>query len=171
MRKNKKSQVWSVDFIAGLLIFIFVIVLSVRLLLDMQSPGNYDQLYRDGIRLSDTLLTDGSPHDWDKNSVVIPGLMLTNSTNRLDLDKLSKFDNISYQRSKTLLHIAGDYIFYFKNATSNIKIGKCVHGYNLSTDAGCNPKLDSTSFDDLIKIDRIIIYNSTIVTMEIYAWS
>jgi len=174
---NKKSQVWSIDFIAGLLIFVSVMVISINLISSMENPGNYEALYRDAVHLSDALITDGSPSDWSNNinSTVIPGLMVANSTNRLDLVKLAALDkldnNISYARTKTLFHITGDYMFFFKNSTSSIKILQCIHGYKLTYNpVTCVPSLDSTKYDDLIKIDRILIYNSTLVTMEIYVW-
>ena len=168
--QNRKSQIWSMDFFSGLVIFIVVILISVRILFSMTTPDSYELLYRDSIHLSSSLLGPGYPIQWNRSTVIVPGLIFFNGTNRIDPGKLIEFDSIDYERSKSLLHLSNEYIFFFRNSTSVINISRCVRGYPIYTNGKCEPDLGSIKYSDLVKIERIVIYNSSLVTMTIYMW-
>ncbi len=168
-RFEKKGQVWTADFIIGFMLFIIMMLISVRVLLDIYPTTEDTMVYRDAVHLSDGLLGGGFPENWetDINSVVMPGIA---EYNRINTEKLSKFKDIDYYSTKTLLHITSDYIFFIRNGTTIINTGQCIYGYNLSTDANCTPILSSEYYDTLTRIDRVVIYNSSVVMMTIYAW-
>lgn len=170
--RYKKSQVWTIDFIAGLLIFIVLMLIGVAMIMSLVEPGDTDSLYRDSVHLSGALMTSGNPVTWDVNNsnVIIPGLLIDGSKSRIDANKLTEFDKLDYQRTKTLFHLSSEYIFFFRNSTGIINISKCIRGYALPVNTSCEPDLTSVNYNDLVKIDRIVIYNASIITLTIYSW-
>jgi len=169
-KKNKYGQVWTLDFIIGLMLFMLMILISVKIIFNIYPSADSLIVYRDAVHLSDNLLTEGYPSNWtgDLSNVVLPGIA---EHNRINNTKLSKFKDIDYYRAKTLMHITSDYIFFIRNSTNIINTGQCIYGYNLSTGANCSPILTAAQYDDLARIDRVIIYNSTVMLMTIYTWS
>jgi hypothetical protein len=168
--KNKKGQVWTTDFIIGMLLFIMMLFVSVRIIFNMYPSTDGTTVYRDAVHLSDNLLAQGYPINWteDLDSVVIPGIA---ENNRIDNFKLSRFKDLDYYRAKTLMHVTSDYAFFISNKTGIINTGQCIYGYNLSVDANCTPILTTVQYDTLARIDRVVIYNSSVVIMTIYAWN
>lgn len=168
--KNRKSQVWSIDYIIGLLIFIVIVLISIRLILNITSDNDDAALYKDAVHLSDILMNPGSPPNWDVANVTIPGLTYANASSKLDLNKIILLDSIGYDRTKVLFHISHDYLYFFENKTGAINIAGCSHGYTVGY-IDCKPDISNIDFDDLVKINRIITYNSTLITLTIYVWS
>ena len=166
-QRNKRGQVWTVDFILGLMLFLFTIIVVIKILFSIAVPDTYEPVYRDAIYLSDKLLSTGYPQNWTTNNVVIPGIA---NQNRIDVSRLSKYSQIDYLESKTLMHLTSDYIFFFRNSTSIINTGQCIYGYNLSVDGNCNPLITTVKYDNIMHIDRIVIYNSTPMIMTLYVW-
>jgi len=166
--KNKKGQVWTVDFILGLVLFILTLILGIKIILDTYSPTEYNKTYRDAVHLSDAIVSSGYPSGWDSSNVVIPGVA---ENNRINTTKLDQFSDLNYSRAKSLLHVQADFIFFIRNSTHTIDTGECIYGFNLSTHANCTPiLLDSTEYENLVKLDRTVIYNSTIMVMTFYVW-
>jgi hypothetical protein len=166
--KKNKGQVWTLDFIIGLMLFIIVVLLSISMIRDIYPSQKKVDVYHDAIYVSDSLLDAGYPKNWTESDVILPGIA---GNNRINETKLALFDNLDYYRAKTLLHIESDFIFFIKNTTDTINISGCVHGYNLTTDADCNPILSDLDYEDLAKIDRMVIYNSTVMVMTVYVWN
>jgi hypothetical protein len=171
---KKRGQVWTVDFLVGFLIFIVVLLAAIKIIMSIIPSTNYDVLYKDTAHLSSTLTGKGFPNDWNETTVIIPGL---GENNRLNFTKIQAFDDIAYQRTKTLMHITNDYIFFFKNSSQIINIsGKCVRGYNIDYNSNCEPDINSIEYDNLIKFERIVIFenstnNSVLISMVIYSWN
>lgn len=165
--KNKRGQVWSTDFIVGLMLFLFVILVSTKILMDMGLNTDDSYVYRDAVYISGSLLSAGYPTNWTNETVIIPGIA---DDNRLNLTHLSHFQNLTYEKTTQLLHIKSDYIFFIRNSTNILNISQCVYGYNLTTDENCTPILSTEKYARLVTIDRLIIYNSTVATMTVYAW-
>jgi hypothetical protein len=168
--KNKRGQVWTTDFIVGMLLFMLMLFISIRIVFDMYPSADSTIVYRDAVHLSDNLLSEGYPANWtgDLTSVVMPGIA---ENNRIDNLKLSKFQDLDYYRAKTLMHVTSDYVFFIRNSTNIINTGRCVYGYPLTVDVNCTPILTTEQYDTLARIDRIALYNSTVVTMTVYAWN
>ncbi|MGV8141516.1 MAG: hypothetical protein ACP5NW_03685 [Candidatus Woesearchaeota archaeon] len=163
-----KGQVWTVDFLLGLMLFIIVVLSSAKIIWDVYPQSKNVDVYHDAVYLSDTLLSEGYPLDWTETNVILPGV---GGNNRINETKLSSLDDLDYNRLKTLLHTTSDFIFFIRNSTDILNISGCTHGYNLTTDATCNPNLSSITYSDLAKIDRMIIYNSTVMILTLYAWN
>jgi len=169
-KKNKSGQVWTLDFIIGLMLFVVMLVVSIKIVLDMYPSQDDVIVYRDAVHLSDNLLSIGYPSNWSENTdtVVLPGIA---ENNRINTTKLTKFKDIDYGRAKTLMHVTSDYIFFIHNSTTIINTGQCLYGYNLSADVSCNPILTTVHYKNLARIDRVVIYNSTVMMMTVYTWN
>jgi hypothetical protein len=165
---KRRGQVWTVDFIVGLLLFTLVVLITVKVAFSMSPSQDHIIVYRDAVHLSDALLSQGYPSDWTISNVLLPGIA---ENNRINNTKLAEIAELNYSTAKTLLHVTSDYIFFLRNGTEVINTGNCVYGYNVTTDADCNPELSNMSYDNLAKIDRFVIYNSTVVIMTVYTWN
>ena len=165
--KKNRGQVWTMDFVIGIMLFMIVVFLAVKIILTVYPTENHIQVYRDAVHLSDNLLSEGYPQDWNTTNVILPGIA---SNNRINNTKLDLFKGIEYQRVKTLLHVTSDFVFFISNSTTTINTGQCLYGYNLSTEINCKPILTTVKYDTLARIDRMVIYNSTVYTLTVYAW-
>jgi len=172
LRKNfsnkKHGQVWTVDFIGGLLLFTLVIIITIKVAFTMAPSQDTIIVYRDAVHLSDALLSQGYPSNWTKENVLLPGIA---ENNRIDNTKLEEIKELNYSTVKTLLHVTSDYIFFIRNDANIINTGQCVYGYNVPVNANCTPILSGLHYDNLAKVDRIVIYNSIVVIMTVYAWN
>jgi hypothetical protein len=164
---NRKGQVWTTDFLIGLGLFIIIIFVVLKVLMGMNITDEKPKTYDDAVHLSSQLLTQGYPKNWTNNTVIMPGIA---KDNRINITKLDEYSKIPYEQTKLLYHISSEYIFFFTNGTHVLNITKCIQGYPVAVDAECNPLLDSVSYSDLSKIDRIVLLNETTMRMTIYAW-
>ena len=168
MKKQKKAQALTTDFIIGLMMFIFLLITSITIIINITPDQTYEILYTNNLYISESLITPGFPQNWNETNVAIPGIT---TNQRLNLTKLNKFDNIPYETSKTLLLTENEYIIFFENSSGIINITKCVRGYNIQTDENCKPLLNTTNIKNLVKTERYLIYNSQIIQMNIYSWN
>jgi hypothetical protein len=158
------------DYIIGLLMFIGMLLISVNMMLSMSNKDNYEPVYREAIHISDILMSDGVPNNWNSTTVITPGLLRIDSESRINNTKLASFNSIGYARTKTLFRSDHEYLFFFRNSTRIINMSSCIYGYPISVDENCTPMLTSLNYNNLAKIERVVIINSTVVTMVIYTW-
>lgn len=156
------------DFITGFVLFIIILFVALKLLINLMPNNQYENIHREGSVLSTNLLKSGHPSDWNETNVILPGIA---NNNRINFTKLEKFDNISYGTTKNLFHLSNEYIFVFKNATSIINISKCARGYNIVVDEFCEPDFSSIKYSNLVKFERIVVLNSSLATMVVYLWN
>ena len=165
---NKKAQVWTIDFIAGLLLFLLVLFVGIKLIMSIEPKTDFSELYDDTTHFSDSLLTRGNPVDWNSTNVIIPGIA---EYNKINFTKLEEFKKINYDKTKTLFHLSNEYMFFFSNATAIINISSCIYGYSIETEEDCSFDINSITYNNLAKIDRIVVINSSLVKMTVYAWN
>jgi hypothetical protein len=149
------------------MLFIVMMLIAVKIVLDMYPSQSHIIVYRDAVYLSDSLLSEGYPLNWTDSGVIMPGIA---ENNRINMTKLSNFTELDYYNAKTLLHVTSDFIFFIRNNTAIMNLSQCVYGYNIATDENCTPILTEITYDNLARIDRLIICNSTVMTMTIYSW-
>lgn len=165
---NKTGQVFTLDFFIGLFAFIALLVLGFTQLFSFLPNQAYEQLHEDALYISSVLVEPGYPLTWNVTSVLLPGLA---DNQRLNITKLSAFHELSYPYSKILLHTTVDYAVMFRNTTQYLNITDCVYGYPIDyTASDCTPDFTSISYKHLIKIQRLVAYNGTIITLELYVW-
>nr|MCK4930326.1 hypothetical protein [Nanoarchaeota archaeon] len=182
-RRNKKSQVWVSDYTISLLLFILAALLSVKIIVNSFSTNTaFEELKTDASKISEILLSDGYPSDWTNESVIRPGLLTSNRLNSL---KVERAMNMSYSLLKPKLQTRYDFLVIFEGSGNDMiefdefcAIGNPDVNIN-STGAGplidChNPEFTSIDYDNLVKLTRLVIYDSgstsEIIKMVIYVW-
>ncbi len=166
---STKSQVWALDIIMAIVIFLGALLLFYRYSLnsiDIENKGA-DDLLLDAKLVSTYLVSEGYPINWEESPSDATLIGLTNGKMDLNTQKVQGFSQLSisdYSKTRKLLSTTHDYFVYFEDRDNNtISIPGVVNdwiGKNYSID---NPK-------NIIKTIRFVRYNSTIIRMVLYVW-
>lgn len=155
MNKRKKSQVWYIDFMVGLLIFIVVIITYYQYANNFvdESEDEWQEMIVDSKSITSSLISAGHPANWTAETAEIIGL--TDGNYRINSTKLARFENISYKDAKSMLNTRFDFYFFIEgeNKTVIYETG-----------------LNATDARFLVHTTRFAIYNSSIVRMVFYLW-
>lgn len=165
--KAKKAQVLTLDFITGFIIFLLMLTLALNLIIGNAPSQTFYKLYKDNTFVSRSLVSPGYPVDWNETTVIVPGIV---DNSRLNLTKLQRYDATDYEATKVFFHTNANYAFTFSDANGILNLTSCVHGYNLAVDSNCNPQTSTLAAENIVRTDRYIIYNSSIIQMTIYSW-
>lgn len=164
------------DFAIALLLFIFTLVAYFSYMYNFQNQekGELDTLITDAQALSSSLVLSGYPSDWDSTNVIRIGI--TNDQ-RINSTKIYFFKQLKYNETKKKFATAYDYFVFFtddKGVVLNIN-GTCGIG-NPAVGAtyvggACMPiNITNINPKKLVKTERYLIYNSTVVKMIVYLW-
>lgn len=180
-KKNKKSQVWTIEFIISFLLFISVILMSVKLISGIYSNDAIRTLQRESEFVSQYLLSEGYPNDWSNDTLIRVGLTTNNG---LDDTKLLNLYSLDYLKARDSLGIRSNYFMYFSNSSGNIPLfhilnnsipesDGCGYGYygvikQYSTQ--CEINITQLKYDDMVKISRITTFNGSIIQMNLLIW-
>jgi hypothetical protein len=164
-KKNKYGQAWGVDLMVAMIIFsvgiIVFLIYSVNYSRDMKE--NYEVLAYEGKIVSDSILSEGYPVEWNSENVVRIGIL---SENKIDQNKLDEFYNLAqmnYTLTKRLLNTRHNYYFLVEgNITVN---SEEVEGFG---EPGINS--NNISAKNLVRISRATIYKNKPVTIYVYIW-
>ncbi|MCJ7478573.1 MAG: hypothetical protein MUP63_00145 [Candidatus Nanohaloarchaeota archaeon QJJ-7] len=131
MSRSRKGQMFTVDMIASVLIFILIVNLSMMTWNIAQRNSvmfNEERSLRDrAAQISDILIrTPGHPEDWNADNVEIIGL--TAPDHVLSREKLEEFDSLSYSEQSKLLRI--------RQNDFQLEISKEGQLVNVSSDGG-----------------------------------
>lgn len=126
---GKNAQVWYVDFIIALLLFILTIVFYFNYTdnLKKQEQETLDIMVNDVKGISSSLVMIGYPSDWDNSSVMTIGIA---NDQKLNATKLNRFKKLGYNMTKRKFGTTYDYFVFFVNNKGeplNIK-GVCGTG-------------------------------------------
>ncbi|MFC1648092.1 hypothetical protein ACFL1B_01400 [Nanoarchaeota archaeon] len=110
--KSRKGQGWVLDFVGSILIFIIAITLAVKIITSVY-VSEFDDVRQSSIMVSEHLLNQGYPYEWNPDNVIRVGL--TTSKNRLNKAKLENFKRLNYNVTKRSFGTRYDYTFYFEN--------------------------------------------------------
>ncbi|MEM4711273.1 MAG: hypothetical protein QXL18_04985 [Candidatus Woesearchaeota archaeon] len=178
----KKSQVWTIEFILSFLIFTAAIILSVKSIFSIYSDEGFLDLQKESEHISQQLISEGFPLNWDNESVIKIGLL---SNNKIDSDKLKNLYYLQYSKAKYLFGIHGDFFIYFSNASGiiplfyivdqNISLPEgCGYG-NVNVvktyDGKCNIDTNLLKYSNMLKISRVTSFNSSLVELNILIWN
>jgi hypothetical protein len=162
MKRNTKGQIWTLDLIVALVLFIIGALFfyqygsSVR----ENNSNEINELSLQTERISNNLMGSGEPSEWNNASVISIGLSDGNS--RLVLNKLRELNQIPYPDTKHLLSTNRDYQITFRNGNNTLL------SFNNQTFWGKNISLDSPK--QMLKSKRLLFYNHSILSMEILVW-
>lgn len=157
---SRKSQVWYTDFMIGLLIFVIVIFIYYEYAHSLeQNPADTTlDFIMEAKSISSSLVTQGSPSDWNKSNVEIIGL--TDGNQRLVQEKLDMFANMSYAETRQKFRTPYEYYFYLEDVNGS------VIPINGEEGIGSN----ATNAKNLLSITRVVIYNSKLINMVVQVW-
>jgi len=158
--KKKKSQVWFLDFMVGITIFLIVIAIYFKYANNLtEDPSKKNaELIMDAKSISSALVTKGAPNPWNQTTVNVIGL--TDGRQRIEDNKLLLFSNISYSDAKLKLRTTYEYYFSLEylNKTPILIDGKDGIG---------KAPLD---VKNSVVIKRVLIYNSSLVNLVVNIW-
>ena len=164
-----RAQVWSIDVIIGVTLFLSAIILFYVYAVNFsdEAQERTREMENDGRFVSSNLLSEGSPRGWNLSNVEVPGLAKKNRINQTKLDFLYLLNSQDYNKTKRLLNTRFDFYFFFTqplttNNTVRDGIGK--PGLNRTTILSQeNPK-------NIVKTSRYIIYQNEPTVMNLYLW-
>jgi hypothetical protein len=161
-RINRTGQIWTIDYIIGLLLFIAVL-LSVLVIMKgyLGERDTYKETVREADHIASILLSEELTNISESNL----STLVIAKNNRINTTKLLDFDDITYSQQKTLLQNSGEFLFYFYNGTI-INETVCFRGYPLE---GCELAIPQSAVN-VAKTERLVILNSKIVKMIVITW-
>ena len=169
MKTKRNGQIWTLDLIAGVVVFTIVIIVYFIFTNNISSrtENNFNDMYETSLIVSDSLISSGIPQGW--NSTTVEEIGLTQGNYRINTSKLYYFKQIEYSDTKALLKTKYDYIFFFMDKSDNLLAlnGTSYYGKAGITKDNLN-ELESPG--TIISSTRLIIFNSSIITMEVYLW-
>lgn len=93
MQESKKGQYFSFDAIMATLVFLLAVSLLSNYWFGVRASAEKgSDAYKEALRISDALLGDGSPPEWQTGSQVYSyGLAQSNGTSELNMTKAKRF--------------------------------------------------------------------------------
>jgi len=174
--KRGKAQVFYTDFMVGVLIFIFALLIYIAYISNFtqRDDNKLNELVTSISTVSSSLISSGVPDDWDYGNAERIGL--TNDNHRIDLDKLDSFQDMNYNISKKLLPTKFNYVVFLEDndgavipINSKCSIGRpeVVADYS---DLCAVPNMSLVDVKNIVTDTRLVIYESKITRMRIYLW-
>lgn len=114
---NKKGQSWTIDYAAGLVIFITAILLTFGIITNLFTDNQYELLTQDAQRISEALMSEGYPHNWDSTDLVRIGLLYND---RLSWRKLELLTELTSTEFAGALPTDANYLFVIEDRDGNI---------------------------------------------------
>ncbi|MBD3163623.1 hypothetical protein GF323_00315 [Candidatus Woesearchaeota archaeon] len=114
----KKAQSIVISSFLFLLVFGLVISVLVYYFTILNSPGSdYEDYEREARNIGELLTSEAYPTVWDESTVKQIGLL---EGDILTEGQLIRFGNLSYTKTKSLLGIKEEYVFYFIDKHDNV---------------------------------------------------
>lgn len=155
----RKAQVWYTDFMVGVLIFVIALIIYFEYVnnLSKEEESRLEEMVMDAKILSNSLMSEGHPKDWDQSSVKIIGIL---SDSRINQTKIEEFYDMNYTETKYKFGIDYEYLFYLEDKEGNkIKVEDKEF-------AG----LETNSSIKVAKLNRITIYNNSLIKAVVQIW-
>lgn len=159
-KKIKKSQIWYIDFMVGILIFVIVITMYFKFAYNIsEDPSKIlNDMIMDAKAVSSSLLTRGSPLVWNKTNVTVVGI--TDGNQRIMQNKLNNLTNMTYLEMKDKIRTSYEFYLFFEYF-NNTRI--LINGNQGVGNVPVNQK-------NLVSIKRGVIYNSGLISMVVQVW-
>jgi len=165
---EKKGQFNFLDFITGVIIFAILLTIFFKYSSNItKSQEGITGLAVEGRIISDDLLSEGFPSNWNSSNVVIIGI--TENNNQINETKLQEFINLSYAETRNLFRTKYYYYLIFKDQDDSVinasptQEGIGHPGINYSN-------IDNIDTKKLVKIERIVFFRNQMAKMVLYLW-
>lgn len=161
MKPNKKSQIFTIDLMVAM--FIFIVLLTAimlmwnRYIVIANNQIEYNEAQIMAYQVSDLFVkTKGKPSNWEENSSNALIIGLASSDRIISTAKVNAFLNISYNNSKKILNIP----YYDFSFQINDLLGNNLTNFYGNTAEG----------DFIISLKRYIFYENEKAIMEFQLW-
>lgn len=161
----RKAQSWVFEYIISFLIFLGLLFLAFNILTDSGEGSDYYSVKKEADFVSEVLLSEGMPSDWDHLNFVLPGLL---SDGRVDVYKLEELRRINYNRLKSGLGVTNEFVVFFENDSGLMDVNGCYWGFEINN---CDDFLSQISYGDLSLTKRVVVLESQIVKMGVASWN
>lgn len=160
----KKAQSWYVDYAISLAVFALGLLILFQYIPNL-SDDNIDELSLDARILSDSILSEGIPSDWDNETLVKIGL-LTNGS--IDSNKWIELKDVEYSKALSILPISSDFVIFFESENTLLGIGgEKYYGKENANSTNINELFNPT---EIVSVQRLVTYNGKIIIMNVRAW-
>jgi hypothetical protein len=149
MKTQRKAQVWSADFLTGILIVSLSLALALTLLINTNNSKSFEDI-------SSTLFNEGAPANWNISTITSIGIM---SDGRINNTKVTAMYDM--ERTRLSSYLGVDKKFYIAILNNSVPIifgGKDFAGYTYS------------QAKDVYAITRFGIYESSVVEIQTVVW-
>jgi len=157
---HKRAQGWGFDLMVAMAIFLGGVIFFYFYVIN--EPGgereSYAVLEGEGQVISESLMSSGFPENWTASDVVRIGIVDDDKVNQTKLDVFYSMVQSDYNETRRLFNILNDYYIVF---SGNVSIG----GSDVEVIG-----LEGTDFDNLAKVSRLVVYNNSVRTMEVFVW-
>lgn len=129
---NKKAQAWGFDLMVA--VAIFSIGITVFFIYSLNQPAQakeiLEKLSYDGKIITNSILSNGYPENWDSGNVVKIGILSDNKINETKLNRAYDLAKDNYEETKNLFNTNYDYFFFLKDESEVISFnpGACGIG-------------------------------------------
>ena len=182
---KNKSQIWGIDLMIAVTLFVFGIMIFY--IYNLNAPSdvreNFEYMTYDGNLIMDSILSEGYPANWselvgtaDEDKIVKIGVLTNSKINNTKLEKFNDLATGNYDDTKIKFSTRYDYYFTVDAdgnlGTDDLDIdgddnpGNDPKGIGKMT--GGNPDIDNAR--NLIKITRFTIYEDKPMTAYLYVW-
>ena len=155
-----RAQSTFLDFSTGFLLFAVVLLISGSYLTSRTATSEPP----DGVRISNELLSEGVPADWNATSVIVPGIL---THGRVDQEKWMALSAMSDDELRSLLFLSGEaYIRITRyHYDRYIEILPPIRTITTGHDSITDQEHDSISVTS-----RITNYNGSLAVLEVIVW-
>jgi len=153
----KRGQVWQLDFLFAIVISSITLILFVNFALEQTTSTDISDLSLQASAMSESLLTQGLPTNWDKSTVRSIGIL--DASGRGDTIKIESFFNMTPNEYRLLLTQRNFYHIQLLQNDLPLTIGgKNFVGFN---------KTDANS---AITVSRFLLYEGAVTKIEVSVW-
>jgi hypothetical protein len=165
---KSKGQIWSLDLMAGIALFLVGILIFFIYTLNQpsQAKETLELLTYDGKIIADNLLSEGYPSNWTPSTAITIGITSSSKINQTKLETLYQmiYTDNDYTRTKNLFNTEYEYYFFLEeNMTAG---GNSIEGIGKP---GATP--ENINAKNLIKITRYTIYQNKTTPLYLYIWN
>ena len=182
-KAQKKSQLWISDYTLSLLLFVIAILIAVKIVVNSFNTNTaFAELRSDASKISEILVSEGYPPGWNDTGVIRPGLLTGKRLNEAKVINAMNMSNNNYSGFRPKLQTRYDFMVVFEHPDGNIiefntslTEGFCAIANKSIAPSFNNGECDNASFNfkhtNMVRLDRLVVYNSSIKRMVVYVWN
>lgn len=155
-----RAQSTFLDFGTGFMLFAIVLLISGSYLTTRTSTSEAP----DGVRISNELLSEGVPNDWNASTVIVPGV-LTNGS--IDSDKWMALSNMSAEGLHSLFFLSGELFVRISRYQVHQELEILPPISTVTVDYA---SISSEDHDAISVTSRITNYNGSLAVLEVITW-